>query len=75
MPVLFRSSVIRFFRSGVFLADVNCEMDVALGDYELLIEQPHTYTVQVVTYVEGWTLRRDDLVHSMKYRLGDKYMR
>jgi hypothetical protein len=49
-------------------------MDVALGDYELLIEQSHTYTMQVVIYVEGWTLRRDDLMHSMKYRLGDKYM-
>jgi hypothetical protein len=44
-------------------------MGFALGDDELLIEQSHMCTMQVVTYIEGWTLQRDDFVHSMKHRI------
>jgi hypothetical protein len=36
---------------------------------ELLIDHPQTYTVRAVTYVEGWTLRREDLVLCMKHQI------
>jgi hypothetical protein len=72
VPVLFlfRSGVIRLYRRGALFAENNCDVGVALGDYELLIDHPQTYTVRAVTYVEGWTLRREDLVLCMKHQIG-----
>jgi hypothetical protein len=55
VPFRFRSGVIRLFRSGVLFAENDCDMGVALGNYELPIEHPHTEAVRAVTYVEGWT--------------------
>lgn len=65
---LFKSGVIQVFLNGVLFATNNCDSGIGFGELELFIDQPRTATVKAVTYVEGWTISRDDLVMGMSHQ-------
>lgn len=65
---LLKSGGIQIYINNMLFSTQNCETGVVFGEKELFVDLPANMTVKAVTYVEGWTISREDLVQSLKHQ-------